>query len=92
MTHEKAIDLSRNLAGLGISHTLSVGIHENLSPSVQAHVDLPALRFIRGGIREAVDALDDLAKRHGLVLESSLLDHGIRFATPPADGAARVLR
>lgn len=90
MTHDKAIEISRALAEAGISHTITIGIAENYVPRVSAHVELPALRRIRGGIREAVIELDDLATAHGLVLETTLLSHGITFSEAPGDVARAV--
>lgn len=40
MTLERAHEVSKALAEIGQSHTLMVGVHENMAPPVHARVEL----------------------------------------------------
>jgi hypothetical protein len=86
MTHEIAIAVSGDLLEAGFSHTLSVGIHENLRPAVNCSVDLALPNRYDGTLSEAVSVLEQIANRHEMQLVSSLLSGGLSFQTPRPGG------
>lgn len=86
MTHETAIALSTDLLAAGFSHTLSVGIFEDMVPSINCSVNLALPSRYDETLAEAVSVLEQIANRHDLQLVSSQLSGGLSFQTPRPGG------
>ena len=82
MNHDTAMKLSAALSEAGVSHTIFVGIHENMMPPVQCTIDVRIPRRYDGGVAAAVRAIEVIGEQLGLVLATSMMGEGLTFSTP----------
>jgi hypothetical protein len=77
MTHEEVWALSARLVELGQSHTVTVGVHDELNPRVNCRIQL---HIPPGGI--TLERLNRLELDTAYEVELSFLDNGIYLRKP----------
>jgi hypothetical protein len=88
VTFETAQAVSLDLAILKVAHTIEVGRHDNVPtgptefPGIHCRVNLGVPRRYEGGLSQAILDLEGVARQHGLVLATGIMNEGLTFTTP----------